>query len=85
MTVLPHPPYSPELASVDFFLCPKLKRMLSGRKYGSHNVVVSAVYQCLKHIPKTDYESAFRKWLKKLKSCVSLNGEFFEGNKKEVM
>ena len=30
--VLPHPPYSPDLAPVDFFLFPKLKRMLSGRK-----------------------------------------------------
>ena len=32
VTVLPHPPYSPDLAPADFFLFPKLKRMLSGRK-----------------------------------------------------
>ena len=80
VTVLPHPSYSPDLAPVDFFLFPKLKRMLSGRKYGSRNAVASAVYQCLKRIPKTDYENAFRKWLKTLKLCVSHNGEYFEGN-----
>ena len=83
MTVLPLPPYSPDLAPADFFLFPKLKRILSGRKYGSRNAVASAVYQCLKRIPKTDYENAFRKWLKRLKLCVSHNGEYFEGTKKK--
>ena len=83
MTVLPHPPYSPDLAPADFFLFPKLKRMLSGRKYGSCNAVASAVYQCLKRMPKPDYKNAFRKWLKRLKLCVSHNGEYFEGNKKK--
>ena len=83
VTMLPHPPYSPDLAPADFFQFPKLKRMLSVRKYGSRNAVVSAVYQCLKRIPETDYENAFRKWLKRLKLCVSHNGEYFEGNKKK--
>ena len=64
VTLLPYPPYSPDLAPVDFFLFPKSKRMLFGRKYCSPNAVVSAVYQCLKRIPKTYYENAFWKWLK---------------------
>ena len=83
MTVLPHPPYSPDLAPAGFFLFPKLKRVLSGRKYGSRNAVASVVNRCLKRIPKTDYENAFREWLKRLKLCVSHNGEYFEGNKKK--
>ena len=57
--------------------------MLSGRKYGSRNAVASAVYRCMKRIPKTDYENAFRKELRRLKLCVSHNGEYFEGNKKK--
>ena len=81
VTVLPHPPYSQDLAPADFFLFPKLKKMLSGRKYGSRNAVASAVYQCLKRIPKKEYENSFRKWLKRLKLCISHNGEYFEGNK----
>ena len=48
-----------------------------------HNAVASAVYQCLKCIPKTDYENAFQKWLKRLKLCVSHNWEYFEGKKKK--
>ena len=33
VTVLPHPPYSPDLAPCDFFLFPKLKAFLAGWKY----------------------------------------------------
>ena len=32
VTVLPHPPYSPDLDPCDFFLFPKLKAFLAGRK-----------------------------------------------------
>jgi hypothetical protein len=31
VTVLPHPPYSPDLAPCDFFFFPRLKEKLSGR------------------------------------------------------
>ena len=31
--VLNYPPYSPDLSPCDFFLFPKLKKMLSGNKY----------------------------------------------------
>ena len=33
MTVVPHPPYSPDLARSDFFLFPKLKMKLKGRRF----------------------------------------------------
>ena len=31
--LLPHPPYSPDLAPSDFFLFSNLKRMLAGKKF----------------------------------------------------
>ena len=34
-TVLPQPPYSPDLAPADFFLFPKLKSTLKGRRFES--------------------------------------------------
>ena len=79
--VIPHPPYSPDLAPADFFLFPRLKKMLSGRKYTNRSGVGSAVYQCLRLIPKSDYERAFRSWLQRLKCCILHNGDYFEGNK----
>ena len=41
--VLNHPPYSPELSPCDFFLFPRLKKMLSGNKYTSRSSLVSAI------------------------------------------
>ena len=77
--VLNHPPYSPDLSPCDFFLFPRLKKMLSGNKYMSRSSLGSAIYQCLQQIPKEDYLSAFRDWVKRLQKCVSVKGEYFEG------
>ena len=77
--VLNHPPYSPHLSPCDFFLFPRLKKVLSGNKYTSRSSLGSAVYQCLQQIPKEDYLSAFRDWVKRLQKCVSVKGEYFEG------
>ena len=33
MTVIPHPPYSPDLAPCDFFLFPKMKLWMKGRTF----------------------------------------------------
>jgi hypothetical protein len=35
MAVIPHPPYSPNLASCDFFLFPKMKLKLRGRRFNT--------------------------------------------------
>ena len=77
--VLNHPPHSPDLSSCDFFLFPRLKKMFSGNKYMSRSSLGSAIYQCLQQIPKEDYLSAFRNWVKRLQTCVSVKGEYFEG------
>ena len=74
MEVLDHPPYSPDLSPCDFFLLPRLKKMLSGNKYTSKSSLGSAIYQCLQQIPKEDYLSAFRNWVKRLQKCVSVKG-----------
>ena len=77
--LLNHPPYSPDLSPCDFFLFPRLKKMLSGNKDTSRSSLGSAIYQCLQQIPKEDYLSAFRDWVKTLQKCVSVKGEYSEG------
>ena len=66
--VLNHPPYSPDLSPCDFFLFPRLKKMLSGNKYMSRISLGSSIYQCLQQIPKEDYLSAFGDWVKVYKN-----------------
>ena len=77
--ILNHLSYSPDLSPCDFFLFPRLKKMLSGNKYTSRSSLGSAIYQCLQQIPKEDYLSAFWDWVKSLQKCVSVKGEYFEG------
>ena len=77
--VLNHPPYSPDLSPCDFFLFPRLKKMLSGNKNMSKSSLGSPIYQCLQQIPKEDYLSAFRNWVKWLQKCLSVKGEYVEG------
>ena len=66
LDVLDHPPYSPDLSPCDFWLFPRLKEMLAGHHFESHCGIGSAVYQCLQHIPKEDYQTAFRKWVDRI-------------------
>jgi hypothetical protein len=33
MAVIPHPPYSPDLAPCDFFVFPEMKLMVKGRQF----------------------------------------------------
>ena len=53
--------------------------MLSGNKYKSRSSLGRAIYQCLQKIPKDDYLSAFRDWVKRLQNCVFSKGQYFEG------
>ncbi|EFN64908.1 Histone-lysine N-methyltransferase SETMAR, partial [Camponotus floridanus] len=39
--LLPHPPYSPDLAPCDFFLFPNMKKWLAGKKFSSNEEVIA--------------------------------------------
>ena len=40
---------------------------------------MAALFISVSNIPKEDYLSAFRDWVKRLQKCVSVKGEYFEG------
>ncbi|XP_018346777.1 PREDICTED: LOW QUALITY PROTEIN: uncharacterized protein LOC108751194 [Trachymyrmex septentrionalis] len=52
---MPQPPYSPDLAPCDFFLFPKLKRLMKGRRFAMIEEIKAASLEELKAIPKIDY------------------------------
>lgn len=39
--LLPHPPYSPDLAPCDFFVFPNIKTWLAGKKFSSNEEVIA--------------------------------------------
>ena len=51
--VLKHPPYSPDLAPLDFHLFGLMKEHLRGQKFADDNEVMEAVQRWLKSTPKS--------------------------------
>ena len=44
LTVLSHSPYSADLVSCDYFMFPRLKKLLAGRKFSCRCFVGTAVF-----------------------------------------
>ena len=72
--VLNHPPYSPDLSPCDFFLFPRLKKMLSGNKYMSRSSLGSAVYQSPTDTKRRLFICFLRLGKKVTKMCFSKGG-----------
>ncbi|UYV83277.1 hypothetical protein LAZ67_23000390 [Cordylochernes scorpioides] len=56
------PPYSPDLASCDFFLFSKLKRPMNGRRYATLDEIKTASKEELKKILKNVFLKCFEDW-----------------------
>ena len=82
-TVLPQPPYSPDLAPADFFLFAKLKSTLKGRRFESIETIKTNSLVHLRRIPKTAFQECFRTLKKRWQRCIQSRGEYFEGDKAE--
>jgi histone-lysine N-methyltransferase SETMAR len=47
-----HRPYSPDLAQSDYYVFPKLKKHLRGRRFSSDEYLKEAVEKCFEDLPK---------------------------------
>jgi hypothetical protein len=64
MVIIPHPPSSPDLASCDFALFPKLKMKLKGRRFEAVSDVQRESQAVLDRIKENDFHGAFEVWKK---------------------
>ncbi|KAG5329351.1 GVQW3 protein, partial [Acromyrmex charruanus] len=67
--MMPQPPYSPDLAPCDFFLFPKLKRLMKGRRYATIEEIKTASKEELNKITKNDFLKCFEDWKKRWHKC----------------
>ncbi|KAG5342375.1 MOS1T transposase, partial [Acromyrmex heyeri] len=79
--MMPQLPYSPDLASYDFFLFPKLKRPMKGRRYSTIEEIKTASKEELNKITKNDFLKCFEDWKKRWHKCIISDGDYFEGDK----
>ena len=76
--ILPHPPYSPDMASSDFYLYSNLKSHLRGTQYGRNEGVIEAVNQHLGDQAKAFYLEGIRKFEQRWAKCIALEGDYIE-------
>ena len=78
-SVVPHPPYSPDLAPADFFLSPKLKITLKRRRFQTIVEIQENAIRELRTITESAFQEAFQQW-KKREQCIASRGDYFEGD-----
>jgi hypothetical protein len=62
MAVIPHPPYSPDLAPCDFFLFPKMKLKLKGCQFDTSKEIQAESQRVLDTLIENDFQHVFHKW-----------------------
>jgi len=79
-TLVPHPPYSPEIAPCYFVLFPTMKKTLKGKGFATVEEVKTASQEALNNIMLQQFQRCFTQWEKRLDNCIASNGGYFEGD-----
>jgi histone-lysine N-methyltransferase SETMAR len=80
ITVVPHLPYSPDLAPCEFFLFPRLKITLEGKRFQDVAEIQLKTIRQLQAIPKQAYQICIKKWKDHWNRCTQSGGSYFEGD-----
>lgn len=72
--LVPHPPYSPDLAPSDYYLFPDLKKWLGGKRFESNGEVIAATEAYyFKEFKKSYYSKGIEKLENRWTKCIELN------------
>jgi transposase len=80
MTVIPQPPYSPDLAPCDFFLFPKMKLKLKGRRFESNEEIHAESQDVKKMLTQNNFQQRFQSWKSHWVRCMNTEGDYLEGD-----
>jgi histone-lysine N-methyltransferase SETMAR len=77
--VFPHPAYSPNLASSDFYLFGPLKKALGGKRFIADDKIKLSVQRWLDEQPQTFcFEMGMMKLPESWRLCIEVQGEYVE-------
>ena len=79
-SVVPHPPYSPDLTQADFFLFPKLKTTLKWCRFKTIDEIKENAIRELRAVTESAFQEAFQQWKKHWEGCIASRGDYFEGD-----
>ena len=77
-TVLPHPPYSPDLAPSDFHLFGPLKDTLCGTRFEDDESVIRAVRTWLCEQETSWYKEGMRALVSRWCEAIDVDGDYVE-------
>jgi hypothetical protein len=80
MGVILYPPYSPDLAHCVFFLFPKIKLKLKGRRFDTIEEIQAESQRVLDTLTEKDFQEAFQKWRRRWDRCLYAGGNYFEND-----
>jgi hypothetical protein len=78
MTVLDHPPYSPNFAPSDFWLFPKVKLAMKGDRHDTIQDIERECTSVLNAIPQNEYSDCIKKLVDRFQLCIDSEGDCFE-------
>ena len=74
--IVPHSPYSPDLALCDFWLFPKHR----GCRYETIEEMKEAMTKVIDTLTQEDFYGAFQKLLECYNKCIAAEGDYFKGD-----
>ena len=74
--LLPHPPYSPDIAPCDFALFPHLKRRMRGTTFQSRESLIKKTISVLHELDTEWFEKTFDRWILRYSKCLDLGGDY---------
>ena len=76
VTVMSHPPNSPDLSPCDFWLFDLIKQHIGDQDDAES--LHEAVTKFMKSLKKEEYKKTFDKWIERMHLCVNNHGDYFE-------
>ena len=76
--ILPHPPYSPDLAPSDYFLFPNMKTWLGGKRFSSNEEIIAATNEYFEGFDKNYFLEGIKKLEYRYNKCIQLKGDYVD-------
>ena len=72
------PPYSPDLATSNYWLFADIKKMLQGKKFGSNEEVIAETEAYFATKDNSFYKKAIEKLEERWNECITFEGEYVD-------
>lgn len=76
--LVPHAPYSPDLAPCDYYLFPNLKRWLGGQKFLTNEDCIAGVNGYFADLDESYFLEGIKKLETRWNKCLALKGDYVE-------